>query len=287
MTFSVKNSFLHFLALLSCLFGAANADTPHVLVSVAPYKYLVERIAGDTVTVGLLVPPNANVHTYEPTFKEVLSASNADLWFRIGETFEPRVIKALSAHNPNLWIVDLRPGLDLIAGHDHCHHGCCHPEGMDLHIWLSARMMKPQAITVAEALKRRYPANAAQYDQALKEHLRELDALDRQLTALLGPVKGKTVLVTHPAYAYLCRDYDLHQMPVEIEGKDPSPRQLTQLLDNARRLEVKTIYTQSQYPDKVAKLVAGQLNASLVKLDPYAENYMENLRTISNDFASP
>ena len=282
-----KSSVTCLLLLTWSAVSMVSAATPGVLVSVAPYKYLVERIAGDTVSVTLLVPPTANVHTYEPTIKEVLAAGQADLWFRIGETFEPRVAKALKAHKPNLELVDLRQGLDLISGNDHCHHGCCHPEGMDLHIWLSARLMKQQAITTAQALKRRYPENATRYERALQEHLKELDSLDKELMALLAPVRGKTILVTHPAYAYLCRDYGIVQLPVEVEGKDPAPRQLTQLFDQARRLQVKTIYTQSQYPDKVAKLIAQQIGASLIKLDPYAENYMQNLRTIAQDVAKP
>lgn len=283
------NSFARWLAcfylcVASCLTAA---DVPYVLVSVAPYKYLVNRIAADTVSVGLLVPPTASVHTYEPTFKEVLAAGKADMWFRIGETFEPRVVRALAAHNPRIEFVDLRQGLNLIAGECHCHHGCCHPEGMDLHIWLSTHLMKQQARTVATALMRRYPEHAQKYQQALNEHLKELDALDAEMAEQLAPVRGKTILVTHPAYAYLCRDYHLHQLPVEIEGKDPAPRQLTELMNRARQLHVKTIYTQSQYPDKAASLIAGQLGAALVKLDPYAENYMQNLRTLSKYFSGP
>lgn len=260
-------------------------DTPpYVLVSVSPYKYLVERIAGNTVVVGLLVPPAANVHTYEPTMKQVLASGKADLWFRIGESFEPRVANALVAHNPKLQLIDMRQGLDLIEG-EGCHEGCCHPEGKDLHYWLSARLMKQQAKTVANALIKRYPANAAHYQQALSEHLNELDDLEKQLASILDPVKGKTILVTHPAYAYLCRDYGLSQLAVEVEGKDPSSRKLTALIKKAQEMRVKTIFTQTQYSDKAAKIIAGQLGASLVLLDPYAENYISNLLRIAQLFA--
>lgn len=266
--------------------SAAEPAKPYVLVSVAPYKYLIERIAGDTVSVGLLVPPAANVHTYEPSMKQVLASGKADMWFRIGESFEPRVVKALTAYNKGLTLVDLRQGLNLIEGEGcGCHEGCCHPEGKDLHFWLSARLMKPQAKTVADALSKRYPANAARYQKALQEHLAELDALDKQLTMLLAPVRGKTILVTHPAYAYLCRDYGLFQLSVETEGKDPSSRKLTDLLKKAQELQVKTIFTQTQYSDKAAKIIAKQLGASLMLLDPYAEDYMTNLSEISKDFA--
>lgn len=261
--------------------------TPHVLVSVAPYKYLVERIAEDSVTVELLVPPTANVHTYEPTIKEVQNASQAALWFYIGESFEPRVKRAFHAHSPSMEMVDLREGLELIAGEEHSHHGCCHPEGMDLHIWLSPSMMQIQAKTVADRLARRYPEHAEQYYRALQEHIEELKALQHEMDLLLKPVRGSTLLVTHPAYAYICRDFSLHQLPIEIEGKDPSARQLSYLLSRARALQIKKIYTQPQYSQKVASLLASQIKASLVELDPYAENYVENLKLLAKHFSSP
>ncbi len=171
------------------------------------------------------------LHTYEPSMKQVLASGKADMWFRIGESFEPRVIKAITAYNKNLALVDLRQGLNLIEGEGcGCHEGAVILEGKDLHFWLSARLMKPQAITVANALSQRYPENAAQYQQALKEHLAELSSLDNELENILQPVSGRTVLVTHPAYAYLCRDYHLFQLSVETEGKDPSSKKLTAIL---------------------------------------------------------
>lgn len=277
---------------ISCMQAAESAPTAasrYVLVSVAPYKFFLNRVAGDTVKVGLLVPAAASSHTYEPTPKQILEASSADLWFTIGESFECRILPALQARNPNLQAVDLRQGLDLIAAAstNSCSHGCCKGSGgEDLHIWLSLRQVEIQVRTIAAALSARYPENAQLYAHNAEQFIAELHTLDQQISTLLAPLKQRTILVSHPAYAYFCRDYNLEQLSIEFEGKDPSPQQLTKLLQQAKQKKIKAIFIQRQYSNKGAKLIATQLGAKLVMLDPYSENYLSAMREIAENFAN-
>lgn len=274
----------------TCLFASGATEKPFVLVSVAPHKFFAEKIAGNSLDVGLMVPAGASSHTFEPTPKQMLHASRASLWFQIGEGFEPRAGNALKSHNPDLQLVDLRQGLNLIYDSD-CSKGHCgcshhHNEGcVDPHFWLSARQGKIQAKTIADALSKRYPQHASLYAKNLEAFTRELDALDTELSTLLLPLKNRTVMVSHPAYAYFCRDYNLKQLSIEFEGKDPSPRQLTRILTEAREVGSKTIFIQMQYNNKGARLIAQEIGAKIVTLDPYAEQYFDTMRDIAVRFA--
>lgn len=261
-------------------------ETPLVLVTVAPHRYLVKRIAGDTVDVEIIVPPAADVHTFEPSPKQMVRASKADIWFRIGEHFETQLSSALKSHHPSMVLVDLRQNLDLIYADD-AHVTCCHHHGgADLHFWLSPKQMMIQASNVTSQLSDLFPQHAAQYNKALQSHLEELQQLDRQLKMLFLPLRGRTILVTHPAYGYLARDYGLQQLTVEVEGKEPTPKQLSQLLRKSKDLHIHTLFTQIQYPQKIADRVLQELgpHAKMVTLDPYAEDYMQNMRAIANHF---
>lgn len=256
-----------------------------VIVSVAPHKFFVERIAGNTVNVVLMVPASSTPHSYEPPPKQILEAAKADIWFRVGEGFEKKAIEALLAYNPKMVLVDLRKGLPLIASHHHHADGkCCSSEGADLHIWLSVKLAQIEARTIAEALIQRYPENNALYQVNLQKFVAELQALDKQFTEMLAPLKGKTVMVSHPAYGYFCRDYDLKQLSLEIEGREPTPKTMTQLLEKARSLRIRTIYTQAQYGVKGAELFANLLGAQVVTLDPYAEDYLNSMKSIAQAF---
>lgn len=284
---NLKFIFFIFLFSFASVWGhAVTAPSPQILVSVAPYKFFVEKIAGDTVSVNLLVPATASSHTYEPTPKQMISASKADIWFFLGESFETRAINTLKKYSPHMEFVDLRRGVDMITADPHSGKCCCHAGGQDLHIWLSVRQAKIQAQTIANALIDRYPQHAQPYQKALESFLQELDILDADINELLPATEDRLVLVSHPAYAYFCRDYCIRQLSIEFEGKDPTPRQLDATLNEARRAKICKVFVQSQYSDKGARLIAKELGAKIVSLDPYAEDYLNAMRIIAYQFAS-
>lgn len=287
---TTKLTHLLFLVILFFFSSSQTAEglSHYVLVSVAPYKFFVDKIAGNTVKTGMMVPAGASAHTYEPTPKEMLAASQADVWFLIGESFESRAVRAIQSHHPSLVLVDLRKGVNLISSdpnHLH-HHGCNNPNCQDLHIWLSPRQAQIQARTIADALSELYPENKDLYQANLKQFLAELEQLNGEITAQLQPLEQRTIMVSHPAYAYFARDYNLKQLSIEFEGKDPTPRQLTKVINEARNDGISTIFIQMQYNNKGAKLIANQLGAKIVTLDPYSENYIESMREIARNFAA-
>jgi zinc transport system substrate-binding protein len=139
---------------------------------------------------------------------------------------------------------------------------------------------------VATTLIQLYPENRELYEQNLKEFLVELDTLDQEIAKLLAPVNQRMILVSHPAYAYFCRDYQLQQISIEFEGKDPTPYQLTRLIHQVKQAQIKTVFIQPQYSNKGARLIAEQLGAKVVSLDPYAKNYIESMMDIARKFSS-
>lgn len=259
-----------------------NSGSKEVLVSIIPHKYFVQRIADDLVHVQVLIPPGANSHTYEPSPRQVLFASKADLWFRIGEPMENRTIAALRSHNREINIVDLRTGLDLITAHTDHQLGHFCSGGEDLHFWMSPVQAKIQAQTIADALSKQYPEDAQIFKENLTAFLEDLDRLYRGLADKLSPLKQRTIVVSHPAYSYFCRDFGLTQLSIEFEGKDPSPRQLTHLLETIKKLKIRKIFIQPQFSNKGARLIAKEVGAELILFDPFSEDYLEMLNNLGN-----
>jgi zinc transport system substrate-binding protein len=281
------------LAVLCCWTSPSyGKELPTVLVTVAPHKFFVDTIASGTVDVLLMVPAAASAHTFEPTPKQTIAASSADIWFQTGEGFETRVTAALRSHGTKMDFVDLRRNVDLIyskAGEAGCCHCCptAHDSYIDPHFWLSPRQAKIQAATIANTLSQHYPQHQALYTARLNAFQQQLDLLDKDLSALLSPLKQRAVMVSHPAYGYFCRDYNLQQLSIEFEGKDPTPQQLTSILMAARANKIDKIFIQQQYSSKGARLIAREIGAKVEILDPYAEDYLSSLRTIGCAIASP
>jgi zinc transport system substrate-binding protein len=265
------------------LFSASTyANERIALVSMAPYVEMVDELTNKEVRVELLVPAGFNAHTYEPTPKQILNAAKASIWFTIGELFEERAQKALKAENPKLAVIDLRQGLSLMDGHEHDDGHIC---SADTHIWMSPKMMVVQVELMAKSLEKVFPELASSIQDNKGKLVEKLNALDSEIHAILDSHKGEVIYVSHPAYGYFCREYGLHQESIEFEGKDPSPKHLYNLIEEAKEDKVRTIFTQKQYSTKAAELVAKEVHAKISLLDPYSEHYFTSMMQIAKSFA--
>ncbi len=261
-----------------------NTGKPIVLVSVPPYVDFVKKIAKDTVAVQSLIPAGANPHVYEATPKEVQSHQNAAIWIRLGESFDKKVYQFFKQLNKPVKIVDVAQGIPLLSVCDD--HGHASDEGKDLHIWLSPKLAKIQAEKIAAALIALLPEQGDFFSANLQKLLNELDVLDGQIAGILAPMEGKAILASHPAFEYFCRDYHLVQLSIEMEGKEPLPQHVTEILALAKRYAVQAVLIEPQYSNKGAELIAKRLGLPTHSVDPYAENYLENLLSIAQVIAN-
>jgi len=278
----VQLLFILLLSTFSCTSSPTPSSTkPIVLVSVPPYAFFVKTLAEDSVQVETLVPVGANPHLYEASPKEVQQHQKASLWIYLGEPFDKRVLTFFEQTGKPIQVLRITEGLDLLSSceEDHCLHG----EGEDLHVWLSPHLDKAQAEKIAAALGELLPEQQGLIQKRLHTLLRELDALDRQISKELAPYAGKAILVSHPAFGYFCRDYDLVQLSIETEGKEPRPQEMQHLLEEVKQYQVQSVILEPQYSNKGAERIAEELHLKTHTLDPYAENVVENLKKIAEE----
>jgi len=256
-----------------------------VCVSITPQKHFVERVGGQRVAVSVLVPPGQSPETYSPSARQLAEMAKADVYFTIGVPFEEQLGREIRSSFPGLNTVDTRKGIELRTmegeeaeaeeGHEH-HHG-----GLDPHIWMSPRLVKVQARTVCDELKRLDPAHAAEFEDNLRAFHGELDSLDAEIAERLAPVKGRTVFAYHPSLGYFTDAYGLKQWAVEISGKAPAAREVAALVEAARAEGVRVVFTQPEFRPESARIVAEAIGGRVVEVDPLAEDYAANLRRIS------
>jgi len=275
------------LSFLSCL-AADAGDAFTAFVSIPPQACIVERIGGDRVDVHVLVQPGQNPHNYDPTPRQMADLARARVFFRIGVPFEDVCVAKIAQTLKGLEIVDTRKGIQLrrmvaCDDHDH-HHDHDHDaeEGLDPHTWLNPRLVVTQAQTIRDALTRLDPAGKAVYEGNCKALCDDLTALDKELAATLAPLRDKKLFVFHPAFGYFADAYGMEQVPVEIEGKEPSARQLAQFIRHARTAGVRVIFVQPQFSQRSAKAIASAIDGAVIALDPLATDYFGNMRKIAN-----
>jgi zinc transport system substrate-binding protein len=259
-----------------------------ITVSILPQKYFVERIAGDGVNIDfdihVMIPPGHSPHTYAPTPRQMKDLSYCKLYFRIGYIpFETTWMKNIAANNPQMKIIDTSVGVDLIEARedeDELHQGH-HHAGIEPHIWLSPRAVKIQAKHILDALIEIDRENQESYKENYRLFLLDIDQLDREIRSLLEKSGGRKFMVFHPAWSYLARDYGLEQLAIEEEGKAPNPGNLKKIIDIARRENILIIFVQQQVDTHSASAVAAEIGGRVVKLDPLAPDWLDNMKGIA------
>ncbi len=275
-----KSLIVLFAIAVAFYFVSANAeetDKYTVFTSILPQEYFVERIGESLVKVQALVTPGSSPATYEPTPRQIAALSEAKVFFRIGVPFENTFIPKVEGAAEGLRIVDTREGIALRKMKAHRLK-----KGNDPHIWLSPRLVKVQARTIADALIEADPAGKVNYEKNLAAFLEDLDALDTTLADALAPVKGKTLMVFHPAWGYFADAYGLEQEPIELEGKDPSGPQLARIIEMAKNEAVRVIFVQPQFSKSSAMRVAEAIGGVVVSINPLARDYIANLERVAD-----
>jgi zinc transport system substrate-binding protein len=257
----------------------------NVMVSILPQIEFVERVGGDLVNVNEMIPPGFSPATYNPSPGQLQKLQSADIYFRIGHIpFEKIQIDRLKEINKRMVVVDTSEGIELLSMLDHQHEDeedDSHKEGDDPHIWLSPSLVKIQANKIYESLTEISPENERYFYDNLSLFLEDLEELDKNLRESFKAIEGETIFVYHPAFGYLASSYGFSQEAVEIEGKDPSPSQLKEIIDKAKDHNVKTIFVQEQFNSDSAEAVAREINGSVIKIDPLARDYFLNLERMA------
>jgi len=258
---------------------------PNIIVSITPQKTFVQKITQDMANITVMVPPGSSPHSYEPKPSQMMALSNADVYFSIGVEFEKVWSQKFQSQNANLPFVDISANVKKIAFAPEHHHEEDehkdeehHHTGMDPHTWLSPKNVAIMAQTIYESLVKISPKNRAAYKKNLDLFLQELHNTDTQIKEILKDLPPKTkFMVFHPSWGYFAEAYGLEQISIEVEGKSPRPKEIINIIKEAKEEQVKVIFTQAEFSDKSAKIIANELNIPVVKSSPLKPNYSQNL----------
>jgi zinc transport system substrate-binding protein len=289
----MRNFFLVVTSLTATLFftscGTNENRSIDILVSTPPYIYFVNELTEGELTVASIVPKGASPHMYEPSPGQVKKAYTASLWIRAEEGFEKKIGQALQEQKPTLEVLNLAQKLHLphLHGGKPCSCSHHHHEEKDPHFWLSLKLAKKQATLIADAIIRAFPDRKKQIDKTLPALLDKFSTADETIQKKLKPHEGKSILISHPAFGYFCHDYQIKQVSIEHEGKDPLPKQISAILESMQSSKIQTVFTQSQYNNKGAKVIAKKLNLETHEIDPYSSDYLNNILQIAHFIANP
>lgn len=265
--------------LTSCTINT-NKTKPVISVSIIPQKYFVEKIAGDNFDINVLIPPGASPATYDLTPAQIIEMTKSKIYFKIGHIeFEKNWLDNISLEYPQLNIIDNSIGIDLLEngnndnGH---HHGFIEP-----HTWMKPENVKIIANSIYEAILKLDKENETFYTNNFNLFISEIDSLHRKLFLQLQDVQSRNFIIYHPALTYFAEAYNLHQISIETEGKNPSAFHIKQIIDTAKSRNIKIVFIQKQFNQEKAKTIAHEIGGSVIPIDPLDYNWHDQLLSIS------
>ncbi len=259
-----------------------NAARLSVVVSILPQKSFTEAIGGKWVDVQVMVQPGQSPHTYEPKPAQMKQIAHAKLYLGIGVEFEGVWLPKFRDLNPALTIVDTAQGITRRPMRE---KRAARNGALDPHIWTTPANVRILARNTLDALTQADPSHAADFKARYTTFVASLNALDRQLHALLDPLKGSSFMVMHPTWGYFADAYGLTQLPARVAGKSLKPRDLIALIRQARQHHIRALFALPEFSDTMAQVLAKELNVPVVKISPMASDWAENLLRLARAIA--
>jgi len=283
-----KSLFLFFVILFACQ-PKPKETSSMVSVSILPQKYVVEQISGNLLQVNVLVPPGSSPHNYEVLPSQMKDLAKSKVWLQIGLlTFEDAWKEKLAEINKDLLIVNCSDGILPLAADDHHEEGDDHGhEGaFDPHVWLAPAEVKMVAQNTLETLTKSFPEHAPEFEKNYSRFILKIDSLSAQIEEKLSSLKNRNILIFHPALGYFARQFKLEQTPLELDGKEPSPKHMKDIVDLARAQNIKVIFIQREFDSENALQLSREIGGEVVVIDPLDYNWEKQMLDITEKIAA-
>ncbi|OYT28402.1 zinc ABC transporter substrate-binding protein [Thermoplasmatales archaeon ex4572_165] len=282
------------LAMNGCIDSNISSDKINVLVTIIPQKEMVDAIGGQLVSITTLVPEGQSPHSYEPTPSQMIKVSKSKAYFIVGSGVEFEIVhmNTILEQNDDLVVFDCSKDIDVVSLDEHYRQdhydesGVQHdPDhaGIDSHIWTSPLNYKKMAEVVYNGLIEIDPENQEEYHFNYEGYVSELDALHNNISNMLQPYAGKSFMAYHPAWGYFSDTYNLKQISIEDNGKQPGPAGVAAVIEQAKNELIKVIFVAPQFDVASAETIAEEIGGRVVFADPLMSNYQEAMYSLASE----
>ncbi len=250
-------------------------DKLSVVTTIYPVYDFTCNVAGEKAEVINLIPAGSEPHDFELSTGDMQLLEQADVFIYNGAGMEQFVDKTLAAiSNKDLIVVECAKDLELLnATHSHSHEEEQeeeHEEQWDPHTWLSVENAMKETETIKDALIKADGDNAAYYEDKYNVYIEKLEELQNLYETELSGLSRNTIVVSHEAFGYLCKEYDLQQEGIEglTADSEPDSARMKEIIDYCRENEIQVIFFEELESPKVAETIASEIGAETMVLNP-------------------
>lgn len=259
-----------------------SANKIDIYATVYPLQYFTEEIGGKYVDVQTVYPPGTDEHTYEPSQKDIINMTEADLFFYVGYNLEGFVTKAepiLTDEGVTTQAIGERVVLDETIeegmheedGHTEDEHSADdgHDHGdVDPHLWLDPIYASQMAEAIKNELVKQMPEQTDYFEAHYSALAKQLQTIDEKLATTIQNGKTKEIIVAHSAYGYWEKRYGLEQISVSglTTSTEPSQKELENIVATATKHDLHYVVFEQNVSSKLTKIIQNEIGAKSLTL---------------------
>lgn len=241
-----------------------------------PFKEILNAIVGARGEVKSILPPGASPHTFQLKPSDMRKVESATALIIGGRNLDDWALKF--QNSVKLELINLIPDHELMPfelneAHkkehvEHQHHH--HDGGIDPHFWTDPLVVKSLIPPLVDKLCKIDPKGGETYQLNAKRFALELDNLYTKIQKELSLIHGKKVMLSHPFFRYFFKRFNITLIGITetSPGKEPTPKELNQMIQTIKKEDVKAIFSHVQLPDRAAKLIGEAAAIQVFELDP-------------------
>ncbi|MEO7665130.1 MAG: metal ABC transporter substrate-binding protein [Candidatus Limnocylindrales bacterium] len=253
-------------SLAACTGGASPQPAANGLTVVTTstvFADLVRQVGGDLVSVRALVPPGADVHTYQAKPNDLRALADAKLVVMNGLGLDDWLAKTIDSASSVATVIRLGDdltGVPLLAGEE--------PGTRNPHAWMDVSNARRYVAEIGAALESADPDHADAYRSGVTRYDASLATLDSWVHDQVGaiPQADRKLVMFHDAFPYYAQAYGLEVVGVAVRapGQDPSAGELAALIDAVRSSGARAIFSEDQFPTAIVDQIGRETGARVV-----------------------
>lgn len=272
--------------------GAVHAEKLKVVTTFTVIADIARNVAGEVAQVESITRPNAEIHEYRPTPKDMLRAQDADLILWNGLNLElwfERFFQNLRGV-PGVVVSE---GVEPMGIAEGPYSGKPNP-----HAWMSPSDVLVYVENIRAAFAEHDPDNADTYAANAAAYAAEIEAAVAPIRAQLAsiPEERRWLVTSEGAFSYLARDFGLKELylwPINADSQG-TPQQIRTVIDSMREHDIPAIFSESTVSPDPAMQVARETGSkyggvlyvdSLSDADGPVPTYLDLLRVTGETIA--
>jgi len=295
---NITISFLLFFILTVVFSGCIETTSSEkigIIVTVVPQIEMLEQLGKNYIDITVMVLTGQDPHTFEPTPEQMKKVAQAQAYFIVGSgvEFEILYMDTILEQNPDIKIYDCSKDIDILSYNQHYNQSQQQEQedehevddehdhdGTDPHIWTSPLNYKQMTETVYNGLLELDTEHQDYYTENYQIYITRLNELHTNLSTLLQPYHGKSFLVYHPAWGYFADIYNLTQIAINPEGKQPGPAGIAAIIAQAQQENISIIFVSPQFDTTTAETIAVEIQGTVAIANPLMTNYTATVYTL-------